>query len=144
MPKETFSRAATTRAARAEVWKDLDKPETWEGIGGVDKVISPLIDEDGHLRGFSFETAVAGLTYLGKATPNAREEFQLIAWNIENTEVRGVITVQLSDDASGTRVQVTLEVESVGVFASMLFPAIANTIGNGLPQAVDDFAAGFE
>ena len=144
MPKETFSHTALTRAERAEVWKALDKPETWEGIGGVDKVIAPVIDNDGRLRGFSFETAVGGKIYLGKATPKAREESRLMAWNIENSEVRGVTTVQLSDDGPGTRVQVTLEVESVGMFASMFFPVIANAIGSGLPESVDAFAAGFD
>lgn len=144
MPKETFSHTALTRAARTEVWKALDKPETWEGIGGVDKVIAPVIDNDDRLRGFSFETAVGGKIYLGKATPKAREESRLMAWNIEISEVRGVTTVQLSDDGPGTRVQVTLEVESVGMFASMFFPVIANAIGSGLPQTVDAFAAGFD
>ena len=144
MPKETFSHTALTRAARTEVWKALDKPETWEGIGGVDKVIAPVIDKDGRLRGFSFETAVAGKIYLGKATSKARQESRLMAWNIENSEVRGVTTVQLSDDGPGTRVQVTLEVESVGMFASMFFPVIANESGSGLPESVDAFAAGFD
>ena len=144
MPKETFSHTALTRAARTEVWKALDKPETWEGIGGVDKVIAPVIDKDGRLRGFSFETAVAGKIYLGKATSKARQESRLMAWNIENSEVRGVTTVQLSDDGPGTRVQVTLEVESVGMFASMFFPVIANAIGSGLQESVDAFAAGFD
>jgi len=144
VPTETFSHTAVTRAARTEVWKALDKPETWEGIGGVDKIIAPVMDEDGRLRGFSFETAVAGKIYLGKATPKAREESRLMAWTIENSEMRGVTTVQLTDDGPGTRVTVTLEVESVGMFASMFFPVIANAIGSGLPHTVDAFAAGFD
>lgn len=144
MPKETFTHSAITRAKRTEVWKALDAPKTWEGIGGVDRVIDPVIDRDGHLRGFSFETAVAGKTYLGKATPKAREESRLMAWNIENSEVRGVTAVDLTDDGDGTRVEVTLEVESVGIFSSMFFPVIAKAIGSGLPQTVDAFAAGFD
>lgn len=67
-----------------------------------------------------------------------------MAWNIENSEVRGVTTVQLTDDGPGTRVTVTLEVESVGMFASMFFPVIANAIGSGLPHTVDAFAASFD
>ena len=122
----------------------MDKPETWEEIGGVDRVIDPLIDGDGRLRGFSFETVVAGMTYLGKATPKAREEFRLMAWNIENSEVRGVTAVHLSDDGDGTRVEVTLEVESVGIFSSMFFPVIVRSIGNGLPRAIEEFAESFD
>ena len=67
-----------------------------------------------------------------------------MAWNIENSEVRGVTTVQLTDDGPGTRVEVTLEVEGVGMFGSMFFPVIARTIGSGLPRTVDEFAAGFD
>lgn len=122
----------------------MDRPETWEGIGGVHRVIDPLIDGDGRLRGFSFETVVAGMTYLGKATPKDREEFRLMAWNIENSEVRGVTAVHLSDEGDGTRVEVILEVESVGMFSSMFFPVIAKTLGSGLPRTVDSFAAGFD
>lgn len=144
MPKETFSHTAVTRAKRTAVWKALDEPETWEGIGGVDKVIAPVVDKDGRLRGFSFETAVAGKVYLGKATPKAREESRLMAWNIENSEVRGFTAVRLTDDGDGTRVEVTLEVEGVGMFSSMFFPVIARAIGSGLPETVDAFAAGFD
>jgi len=144
VPKETFSHSSTTTADRSQVWSALDSPSTWEGIGGVDKVIAPVIDKDRRLRGFSFETSVAGRIYLGKATPKAREESRLMAWDIQNSEVRGVTTVRLTDEGPGTRVQVTLEVESVGMFSSMFFPVIAKAIGSGLPQTVDAFAARFD
>ena len=144
MPTETFSHTAITRAARSEVWKALDKPETWEGIGGVDRVIAPVIDQDGRLRGFSCETVVAGKIYLGKATPNAREESRLMAWNIENSEVRGVTAVRLTDQGDGTLIQVTLDVESAGILSTMFFPVIARTIGKGLPRAIEKFAMSFD
>ena len=144
MPTETFSHTAITRAARSEVWKALDKPETWEGIGGVDRVIAPVIDQDGRLRGFSFETVVAGKIYLGKATPNAREESRLMAWNIENSEVRGLTAVRLTNQGDGTLIQVTLDVESAGILSTMFFPVIARTIGKGLPRAIEKFAMSFD
>ncbi len=144
MPKETFSHSAVTRAPRTEVWEALDKPETWEGIGGVDRVIDPVIDDIGRLQGFTFETVVAGIKYLGEATPHAREEEQMITLNIANSEIRGAIRVDLSDEGQGTRIWVTLDVESAGMLSAMFFPVIAKTLGSGLPRTVDSFAAGFD
>ncbi len=144
MPKETFSHSAVTRATRTEVWEALDKPETWEGIGGVDRVIDPVIDDIGRLRGFTFETFVAGTKYLGEATLHAREEEQMMTLNIANSEIRGAIRVNLSDDGQGTLIRVTLDVESAGVLSGMFFPMIAKTIGSGLPRTVDEFAESFD
>jgi hypothetical protein len=143
VPSETFSHSSTTTASRSEVWSALDRPSTWEGIGGVDRVINPVIDEKGRLQGFTFETLVAGTKYLGKATPNAREEGQMVALNIANSEIRGAIRIDLSDDGDGTLIRVTLDVESAGVLSAMLFPMIARSIGNGLPRATEAFAASF-
>ena len=66
-----------------------------------------------------------------------------MAWNVENSEIRGVTTVELTDEGRGTRIHVTLNVESAGMLSSMFFPAIAGAIGTGLPKTVEDFAAGF-
>lgn len=144
MPKETFSHSSTTTADRSEVWSALDSPSTWEGIGGVDRVIDPVIDDVGRLQGFTFETVVAGTKYLGEATPNAREESRLMAWNIENSEMRGVTAVRLTDHGDGTLIQVTLDFESAGILSTMFFPLIARTIGNGLPRAIEKFAMSFD
>lgn len=144
MPKETFSHSAVTRATRTEVWEALDKPETWEGIGGVDRVIDPVIDDTGRLQGFTFETFVAGTKYLGEATPHAREEEQMMTLNIANSEIRGAIRVDLSDDGQGTRIRVTLDVESAGMLSAMFFPVIVRSIGNGLPRAIEEFAESFD
>ena len=143
MPKDTFSHSSKTSAARSEVWRALDWPSTWEGIGGVDRVIDPLIDDLGRLQGFTFETFVAGTKYLGEATPNAREEGRMMVLNIANSEIRGAIRVDLSDDGDGTLILVTIDVESAGMLSAMFFPVIARSIGNGLPRAIEEFAASF-
>jgi hypothetical protein len=58
--------------------------------------------------------------------------------------VRGVTTVILDPTATGTVVTVVLEVESVGLLSSMIFPIIAGAIGSGLPRSVEEFAAGLD
>ena len=118
--------------------------ETWEQIGGVDRVTEAIIDDDGHLRGFMFESKAGGMAYKGQATPNDREEMTTMGWSIETSELRGITRVDLEDIETGTQITVSLDVESVGMLASLFFPVIAAAIGNSLPGAVEEFAAGFE
>lgn len=144
MPAQTFTHQATTRASVDEVWSALDRPETWEAIGGVDRVVDPEIDDQGRLVGFSFETIAAGRRYFGVATPRERVERETMSWNVANREVEGVTTVDIAPDGEGTAITVTLDVSSVGLLSSMFFPVIAAAIGNGLPESVDSFAAAFD
>lgn len=141
VPSQTFTHTAFTAAGIDEVWAALDRPETWESIGGVDHVFDPRIDGDGKLRGFSFDTVAAGKRYIGEATPGRREEGTLISWNVRNSEIRGETTVALTSAGSGTSIRVTLQVESSSMLAGMFFGVIAGAIGEGLPGAVDEFAA---
>ncbi len=141
VPSQTFTHSASTNAPLQAVWAQLDKPQTWEGISGIDRVFDPVIEE-GKLSGFSFDTLIAGQRYAGSATPNARTENQVMAWNVTNSEIRGTTKVELDETTSGTLVTVTLDVSSSGFLSGMMFPMIASAISSGLPQAVDDFVAG--
>jgi len=141
VPSQTFTHTSATSASIEEVWASLDRPETWEAIGGVDRVFDPIIDEGGRLRGFSFDTMAAGRHFVGVATPHRREEHRLMSWHIQNSEVEGITSVELATRESGTSVSVRLKVESRGVLSGMFFPVIASAIGNGLPRAVDEFAS---
>lgn len=124
-----------------EVWAALDQPETWEAIGGVDRIVDPKFDDAGRLVGFSFETVAAGRRYLGVATPRSRIEGETMAWDIQNSEVRGRTSVDIDGKGEQTLISVTVQVESVGVLSSMFFPVIATAIGRGLPRSVEAFAA---
>ena len=143
MPRETFTHTAVASAPIADVWKALDKPLTWESIGGIDRVVDSVIDSEGRLQSFSFDTMVAGKPYRGEATTAGREELQMMAWNIENSEVAGLISVALSEPDQRTAIAVTLIVESKGMLAGMFFPVVSKAIGDGLPRSVDRFATEF-
>lgn len=106
-------------------------------------MFDPTVDDRGRLRGFSFDTVAAGKKYVGKATPHERVEGEKMAWRIENSEVKGVTAVSLRPEDRGTSIIVELQVQSAGLMSSMFFPVIAGAIGNGLPKAVEAFAAGF-
>jgi carbon monoxide dehydrogenase subunit G len=141
VPSQTFTHSSSTSAPLEEVWAALDRPETWEAIGGVDRVFDAAIDEEGRLRGFSFETVAGGKSYTGVASPHRRVEGETIAWNVNSSEIRGITEVDLERDGETTTVIVTLQVESAGFLSSMFFPVVAKAIGKGMPEAVDGFVA---
>lgn len=142
MPGKSFQHSAVTQAPVSDVWKDLDEPGTWEAIPGVDRVIDPVVDADSRLRRFSFESDVGGRKYLGEATPARREEGRLMAWNINSSEIKGKVAIEIAPEDQGTKVQVRLDVEGAGVLGSMFFPVIASAIGSGFPATVEEFVAG--
>ncbi len=142
MPGQTFQHAATTSLEPSRVWQSLDEPHTWEAIPGVNRVTDAAVDADGRLRGFSFESDVGGRKYLGKATPAGREEGRLMAWDIDSSEVKGNVSIELGPDADGTRVHVRLAVEGVGMLGSLFFPVIASAIGGGFAATVEEFVSG--
>ena len=143
MPKDSFTNTATAHAPVQEVWETLDDPSTWEQIGGVDRVIDPVIDSSGRLQGFSFEVRAAGKKYIGFAKPDQRREGEVMSWRVDTTEIRGATRVALKPVDGGTEITVDLEVESKGLLSSMFFPVIASAIGSGLPRSVDEFAQRF-
>jgi hypothetical protein len=66
-----------------------------------------------------------------------------MAWDITNSEVRGMTRIELASGGASTAITVTLEVESASLMSGLFFPVIAGAIGNGLPEAVEEFAANF-
>ena len=144
MPSDSFSHHATAMASPEQVWARLQLPDTWEGIAGVDRITDSTVDGGGALRGFSFVSNVAGREYLGTATSAGREEGRVLAWDIENSEITGRITVRLSPIDDGTSVTVSLDVRSAGMLSSMFFPVVSRTIGSGLPESVNGFVAQFD
>ena len=142
MAGQSFHHAAMTSLESSRVWESLDEPRTWEAIPGVDRVFDPIVDPDGHLRGFSFESDVGGRTYVGKATPAGRAEGHMMAWNIDSSEIKGKVSIELAPNVQGTKVQVRLDVEGAGMLGSLFFPVIAAAIGSGFSTTVEEFVAG--
>lgn len=141
MPGQTFTANALATASIADVWKRLQVPATWEGISGVDSVFEPRHDESGQLAGFKFHSTAAGRQYAGVATPGPREHEASLTWDIATSEIKGWVRVNLQPMDDGTRVEVTMQVESVSMIAAFGFPLIASAIARGFQQTVDDFAA---
>ena len=143
MPSETFTHSAVAPATVGAVWAEFDKPSTWENIGGIDRVVDPVIDSEGRLQAFSFDSVVAGKAYRGTATSAGRDEGSMISWNIENSEISGRIQVEVVALDAGAQIDVSLTMASKGMLSSMFFGVISKTVGEGLPRSVEEFAAGF-
>jgi len=140
VPSRSFQHSAIAHAPIAKVWEALNDPKSWESVPGVDRILESVIDQEGQLQSFSFESLAAGKRYLGRALPAGREFEKMMAWDIETSEIRGRIIVSLGGTDDGTRVDVMLRLESVGVLSSVFFPVIASAIGDGFPKTVQDFA----
>ena len=141
MPRDSFSHSTVVAAPRSEVWAALDLPETWN-IAGVERVREPLIDEQGRLRGFKFDSVVGGVAYEGRATPHTRIEGEAMSWDIVNSQVTGLLHVELEGAADGaTTMSVGIDIQSVGFLSAVFFRAIAKAVQDGLPRAAADLAA---
>jgi hypothetical protein len=140
MPSQSFRATASTSAPLDAAWSALQRPETWEGIAGVDDITDAAHDEHGHLTGFVFAATVGGFRYPGRskvigASPPVHMRLELVT-----AELTGTIDVRLRHTHARSDVHVELAVRSKSMLAGMFFPAIADTIGRGLPAATDNFA----
>jgi hypothetical protein len=78
----------------------------------------------------------------GVDRPGPREHEVSLTWDIATSEIKGWVRVDLQPLNAGTRVEVTMHVESISMMASFGFPFIASAIANGFQQTVEHFAAG--
>lgn len=142
MPTQSFHAASVAPVAITQAWHALQRAETWEGIAGVEAVHDAVHDGQGHLTEFGFAVSVGGVRYSGSATVVLSVHPTHIRLDLTTSEVIATIDVRLhADDQPGaTRVNVELTVRSRSFLAGMFFPAIADTIGRGLPTTTAQFA----
>lgn len=142
MPTQSFQAASTAKASISSAWQALQRAETWEGIAGVEAVHDAVHDDQGHLTAFEFAVSVGGVRYSGSATVVLSAHPTHVRLDLTTSEVVATIDVHLDGVAASdaTTVSVELVVRSRSFLAGMFFPAIANTIGRGLPATTEDFA----
>jgi hypothetical protein len=139
MPSQSFRADARTSAPLDEAWRSLQHACTWEGIAGVDHVTDATHDE-GRLTGFVFSATVGGVRYPGRSTVTAADPPAHMRLELATSELIATIDVALQTADTETEVRVALTVRSRSFLAGMFFPAIADTIGRGLPDTTVDFA----
>lgn len=140
MPTQSFQATAVAPAPVETAWRALHLAETWEGIAGVEAVSDATHDAAGHLVAFGFSASVGGVRYPGRSTVTHLDEPTHMRLDLTTSEVVASIDVRLDGATAETTVTVELAVRSRSFLAGMFFPAIADSIGRGLPATTADFA----
>jgi hypothetical protein len=140
MPSQSFQSAARTAVPVDEAWTALQHPRVWEGIAGVDHVTDAEHDPDGNLTGFAFAAIVGRMRYPGTSQVTHRRPPAHMRLALDTAELVATIDVALAPYDRHTDLRIELAVRTKSLLAGMFFPAIADSIGRGLPQAADDLA----
>ena len=60
MPRQSFLHRVIAPAPPDAVWTGLQRPQSWERIGGVRNIEHATFDESGDITGYRFSVALGG------------------------------------------------------------------------------------
>ena len=141
MASARFNHSVLTAASGLdEAWTGLQKPETWATIAGVSEVTEAAFDASGNLTAYLFTAVAAGREYAGKAEVRLSSRPTDMVVSISTSELTGLISTKLTPGIDGVRVSVTLDLQSRGLLAGMMFPVITGAVRHGLPDQVEQLA----
>ena len=143
VPSDTFRHSATTSVDLDSAWAQLQDPEKWKAMGGIEEIHDPKIDM-GLLEGFSFTSRIAGTAYRGRATTTEATHLARMVVEVDTSELRALLTVELTPIDSSTRLDVTMRLSSKSFLASMMWGLVSSTVGAGLPNRTAEMIAAFE
>ncbi|MDP3984013.1 MAG: SRPBCC family protein, partial [Acidimicrobiia bacterium] len=128
MVQQSFTHQALTPVAPTDVWRSLQRPETWGAIGGVKRIGSATYDNEGDLTGYQFTVEIAGTEHAGTATRISHAPDRTMVMAIDSGQLSGAIGFELTPTESGTRVTVDMRMSPNGFLASIMFPIIAKAV----------------
>lgn len=143
VPSDVFRHSATTPVELDSVWVQLQDPEKWKAMGGIDEIHDPRIEED-LLKGFAFTSRIAGTAYRGRATTTEAVHLERMVVDVDTSELKALLTVDLKPIDASTQLDVTMRLSSKSFLASMMWGLVASTVGSGLPQRTAEMIAAFE
>jgi hypothetical protein len=143
VPSDTFRHRASTPLDVDEVWAQLQQPEKWKAMGGIEEIHDPRIERD-LLKGFAFTSRIAGTAYRGLATTTETVDQQKMVVDIDTSELKAVLTVELSPIDASTQLDVTMRLSSKSFLTSMMWGLVASTVGSGLPQRIAQMIDSFD
>ncbi len=138
-----FRHSATSPLDVDAVWTQLQKPDKWKAMGGIDEIHDPRIEED-LLKGFAFTSRIAGTAYRGRATTTEAVHLEKMVVDVDTSELKAVLTVELTPIDASTRLDVTMRLSSKSFLASMMWVLIASTVGSGLPERTAEMIDAFD
>ncbi len=140
MPSETFAHRVHIDASPADVWARLQVPDTWTGLGPVQKVWDPEWRDDGVLAGYRF-AAQAGPQHIeGEARTREAEAPQRLVVGIEAKSFSGELRAVLAPNATGTLANIELEIGTGDFLMSLVFGIVAGAIRKEFPAQVEGLA----
>ncbi len=140
MPSETFAHQVHIDASPAEVWARLQVPETWTGLGPVQKVWDPEWRDDGVLAAYKFAAAAGPQHFQGQATTREADAPQRLVIGIEAKSFGGELRAALRPNATGTLADIELEIGTSDFLMSLVFGVVAGTIRREFPSQVEGLA----
>jgi hypothetical protein len=143
VPSDTFHHRATTPLDVEEVWQQLQQPEKWRAMGGIDEIHDPKIEAD-LLKGFAFTSRIAGTAYRGRATTTEAVHRERMVVDVDTSELKAILTVELTPIDASTQLDVTMRLSSKSFLASMMWGLVASTVGSGLPQRTAEMIDAFD
>ena len=141
MPRQTFMHRVLAMADPNQAWSGLQRPESWERIGGVTKIEHPTFDESGAITGYRFTVVLGGNLHVGTARRSAMTPGRRVSMTIDADQLGGEIDVELEPSGDHTAVTVAMTVQSKGFMTAMLFPVITGAIASGFNAEVERFAS---
>lgn len=139
VPTASFTHQALLDAPVELVWERLQEAEAWAAIGPIERVWEAAHDQSGALQSFRWSTRAAGRSIDGVARVSAATVGRRMVVDLETSEIAGSLEVVIAAAA----IDVTLSLRAVGLLATMFFGIVAEAVGGGLEQHVEDFAAQF-
>lgn len=112
-------------------------------MGGIDEIHDARIEAD-LLKGFAFTSRVAGTAYRGLATTTETVHQEKMVVDIDTTELKAVLTVELSPIDASTRLDVTMRLSSKSFLTSIMWGLVASTVGSGLPERTAQMIEAFD
>lgn len=140
MSSAEFSHTVIAPTTRQFAWQQLQIPETWEGLAGVDEVFDVHHDPDGLLTAYRFRATAASQVYEGTAATVESTNPSMMAIEIATSEVTGRITTRLTEAEAGVAVNVHVLLRSKGFLATLFFPVITQALVTSLPAQVEGLA----
>ena len=142
VPRQSFLHRVIAPVPPAQVWTGLQRPQSWERIGGVRNIEHATFDESGDITGYRFSVALGGNLHRGTARRSAVTPGRRVSMLIDTDQLGGQIDVELEPAGDQTAVTVAMTVESKGFMAAMLFPVITGAIASAFNEEVERFADG--
>ena len=143
MPKAQFDHHATIAASVPEVWEQMQRPETWAGLGPIERIWDPKWEE-GILCSFQWHAQAGPRKVDGVATTRQVLTDELMVIDLQGGGFNGLLTTELSANGDGTDAHVVLALATDDILLSLVFGVVADVIKRGLPEQVEQLAARVE